>query len=174
MLQINLSNWRERKQHNQLRYTVLAAITLFLMTITSCVFWLSSIESDNQVLQIQIAEHQKTIQSTTLQINAAKKQQTIANWLQMQNGKIEEIENQQHTLLECLSIISQNIPHDLWLTKLVRHEKHLIVEGHALNYESIAGFVSLLNAHHLTKNLNVEFIDMPSLASYFSFRLEEK
>lgn len=174
MIQINLSDWRNRKQQRQLELISVVVILLFVVTTTGYLLFLNALKSENQNIQHHILQHQQTIQSTTLQLNLAKRQQTVLNWLEMQYNEAEQLANEQDTLLQFLHSISKDIPHDLWLTKLTHNEKGLVIEGNAFTYESITQFSSLLNHYPFTRQLNLEHINAFPPESYLSFRLEEK
>lgn len=174
MIQINLSDWRNRKQQKQLTLISVVVISLFIVTTASYLLFLDAIKSANQDIQHRIAQHQQTIQNTTSQLNSAKRQQTALNWLEMQYKEVERFANEQGTLLQFLHSISEDIPHALWLTKLMHNEKSLVIEGNALTYESISQFSSLLKHYPFSQQLNIEHINTLPPESYLSFRLEEK
>ena len=178
MIQINLLDWRIRKQRIRLKKLIIAAVALLLITVISSLVYLHTITSFNQTIHTDIAQRQQAIQHITIKLNSTKDQLNKLSWLQTQAQKINQLEKSKQVLLKFLIMLSHEIPHDLWLTTLQHNSRQLILEGYSLHYASIADFVTRLKQHAFSQHLNIKHINQPHSTieqlSYLAFKLEAK
>jgi Tfp pilus assembly protein PilN len=121
-------------------------------------------DSVTEGLNKQIAKKNKELKEIQKKLGEYKNLSDKVQALQSEKAGLDErfnvvkkIINQRVSPMKIMQYIAQNIPKDLWITKLEIKENKLAIEGNSVTYKSIGLFIgSLKKSIFFDQNVNLD------------------
>lgn len=155
MENINLHTWRDDKKAEQVKRFQTVAAVIFLATcgFNYYLYTVKNNEIGNQNNRITYIKQQiEEMKGTAEDIQSIlEKKQVLIDKINV----INKLQVDRPVIVFMLDELVSSIPSDAFLTKLNREGKNLIIEGYALNNDSIAEFMRSLDNKKSFTNPNI-------------------
>ena len=145
MIEINLLPVREARRKESLRFQVtIAVLVLFLVVVTIVLLGASAktrekkVDSEMKIVQTKLAELEKKVG----EIEKLKQEQAK---LEKKRAVIKDLDRGRKRAVYILDELSQRTPEKVWIESLEKSGKSLKITGVALDNETIANYMDVLN-----------------------------
>jgi type IV pilus assembly protein PilN len=167
MIRINLLPFRAARKKENIRrqLTIFALSVVFVLVVMAYYYMklsttLSNLKKEEQQIRVELAGYKKTIERIN---NLEKKIAEIRKKLDV----IKDLEKKKTGPVLLLDQIATAVPKEkLWLTSLVEKKGKLVLNGTAMDNETVAVFMTNLENSELITSVDLKSTRLRSLPKY--------
>ena len=148
MIRINLlptPRARAIKKQWDVRFGVLCAIVLLLLTAGACVYYSDLLDGEIEAKQVEKQGKEKQLALLKEKVKQVQDFEQKKKMLEDKNRVIDQLEKSRSGPVRVLDYVSQSLnPLNLWLTRLSMKGNDIELEGRALTNDDVVEFVNNL------------------------------
>ena len=145
MIRINLLPIREEKRKERKRFDISVSVQLLILTFLICSYLYINVYRNAERLHRQVRQKKAEIIHLTQKVGEIKMIKKKKRALKKRIGIIEKLNKRRFQAIKVMEELSRQVPQKIWFKLLQVKRQKLIIEGVALDNQTVSVFISKLN-----------------------------